>query len=95
MTLGQALIAVKGFGAPEPAEAFERARALCDEMGGSPQLGTVLLGQFKEAGIDTSALASQLQDEGAKTFVRSWSELMGVITSKSGLLAASAKKAGS
>ena len=44
--LGQALLALKGYGAPEPAEAFESARALCDQMGGHPQLGTVLLGQF-------------------------------------------------
>ena len=41
------------------------------------------LGQFSEAGIDVDALAEQLQDEGAKSFVASWNELLGVITSKS------------
>jgi transaldolase len=33
------------------------------------------------------ALASQLQDEGAKSFVDSWRELMGVIAAKSSDLA--------
>ena len=47
-----------------------------------------MLRQFAEAGIDTNALAAQLQDEGAKSFVRSWTELMGVIRSKRGILAA-------
>jgi transaldolase len=42
-----------------------------------------LLGQFAKAGIDIDALAAQLQDEGAKSFVQSWNELMGVIESKS------------
>jgi transaldolase len=34
-------------------------------------------------GIDVDALATRLQDEGAKTFVKSWHELMGVIASRS------------
>ena len=46
MTLGQALLAVKGYGAAEPTQAFESARRICDEMGRPPQLGTVLIGQF-------------------------------------------------
>ncbi len=46
-----------------------------------------VLDQFAKAGIDVEALASQLQDEGAKSFVSSWNELMGVITSKSETLA--------
>jgi transaldolase len=54
-----------------------------------------VLGQFTDVGIDIDDVAAQLQDEGAKSFVRSWNELMGVITSKSGVLAAAAKKAGS
>jgi transaldolase len=40
-----------------------------------------------ESGIDVDALASQLQDEGAKAFVKSWHELLGVIASKSAALA--------
>src|SRR5882724_2123113 len=40
------------------------------------------LAQFAKAGIDIDALAVQLQDEGAKSFVNSWNELMNVIASK-------------
>jgi transaldolase len=47
-----------------------------------------VLAQFAAAGIDVDALAAQLQDEGAKSFVNSWNELMGVIASKSAVLAA-------
>ena len=60
------------------------------------ELGTILpadggdceevLAQFAKAGIDVDALAAQLQDEGAKSFVKSWNELMVVITSKSAAL---------
>ena len=60
------------------------------------ELGTILpadggdceevLAQFAKAGIDVDALAAQLQDEGAKSFVKSWNELMAVITSKSAAL---------
>lgn len=38
------------------------------------------------AGVDTDALGHQLQVEGAKAFVDSWNELMGVIESKSAVL---------
>src|SRR5271169_1947045 len=41
------------------------------------------LKRFAGAKIDVQALSAQLQDEGAKSFVASWSELMGVIASKS------------
>jgi transaldolase len=41
-----------------------------------------VLGQFAKAGIDVDALAAKLQDEGVKSFVASWNELMGVIASK-------------
>ena len=41
-----------------------------------------VLAQFAKAGIDIDALAARLQDEGAKSFAKSWNELMGVITSK-------------
>jgi transaldolase len=49
--------------------------------------GESVLAQFAKAGIDVDALASQLQDEGAKSFVGSWSDLMGVIRSKCATLA--------
>jgi transaldolase len=42
-----------------------------------------VLAQFAKAGVDVDALAAQLQDEGAKSFVKSWSELMAVLASKS------------
>ena len=35
-----------------------------------------VLAQFATAGVDVEALAAQLQDEGAKSFVKSWNELM-------------------
>jgi transaldolase len=41
-----------------------------------------VLAQFAKAGIDIDALAGQLQNEGAKSFVNSWNELMNVIESK-------------
>jgi transaldolase len=46
-----------------------------------------VLTEFARAGIDSDALAAQLQDEGAKSFVKSWNELMAVIASKSAALA--------
>jgi transaldolase len=42
-----------------------------------------VLAEFSRAGIDVDDLAARLQDEGAKSFVRSWNELMTVIASKS------------
>ncbi len=42
-----------------------------------------VLTSFAKAGIDIDALADQLQDEGASSFVKSWKELMGCIASKS------------
>ena len=49
-----------------------------------------VLAEFAKAGIDIGALAAQLQEEGAKSFVKSWNELLAVIASKSEAL----KKAG-
>ena len=48
--------------------------------------GEEVLARFAGAGIDVDALASQLQDEGAKSFVSSWRELMDVIAGKSAAL---------
>jgi transaldolase len=42
-----------------------------------------VLARTTKAGLDVYALAAQLQDEGAKSFVNSWNELMAVINSKS------------
>jgi transaldolase len=45
-----------------------------------------MLIRFANAGVDVDALAAQLQDEGAKSFVKSWNELMTVISAKSAAL---------
>ena len=45
-----------------------------------------VLARFAAAKIDVKALAAQLQDEGAKSFVNSWNDLMDVIGSKSDVL---------
>jgi transaldolase len=45
-----------------------------------------VLAKFPKEGIDIDRLAAQLQDEGAKSFVKSWNELMDVIASKSNAL---------
>ena len=43
-------------------------------------------GAVRQSGIDVDALAAQLQEEGAESFVKSWNELMDVIDSKSAAL---------
>ncbi len=53
--------------------------------------GEAVLARFTSAGFDLGALAAQLQDEGATSFVKSWNDLLECITSKSTTL----KKAGS
>src|SRR6266511_627509 len=45
-----------------------------------------VVAQFAKAGIDVDALAAQLQEEGDKSFVKSWNDLMSVISSKCALL---------
>ena len=49
--------------------------------------GEEVLAAFGNAGVNVDALAAQLQDEGAKSFVDSWRELMNVISTKSADLA--------
>jgi transaldolase len=44
------------------------------------------LAEFAKAGINVDELAAQLQDDGAKSFVKSWNELLAVIASKSDAL---------
>jgi transaldolase len=46
-----------------------------------------VLRRFSEAGIDIDALGLELQNDGAKSFVKSWSELMDVISSRGAELA--------
>src|SRR5258705_7862075 len=47
-----------------------------------------VIAQFTKAGIDVNARAARLQDEGAESFVKSWNDLMAVISSKSRALTA-------
>jgi hypothetical protein len=53
---------------------------------GAPISANRVLAQFAGARIDVHALSAQLQDEGAKSFVNSWNDLMGVIGSKCDVL---------
>lgn len=48
--------------------------------------GEAVLAQFAAIGIDIDALATNLQDEGAVSFVNSWNDLMNVIKAKSAAL---------
>jgi transaldolase len=47
-----------------------------------------VLADFNDAGIDTDALATRLQEEGAEAFTASWSDLLRTIESRSSELAA-------
>jgi predicted ATPase len=46
ITLGRALGAAKGLSAPEPGEAFARARQLCQRLDRPSQLGSILTGEW-------------------------------------------------
>jgi transaldolase len=88
------ILYVKALAAPFTVNTMPEAtlKALADHgsLGGllSPDGGDsdTVLARFASAGVDVSALAGRLQDEGAKAFVDSWRELMGVIASKSAAL---------
>ena len=85
---------IKALAAPFTVNTMPEAtlKALADHG----ELGTILpadggdceevLAQFAKAGIDVDALAGHLQEEGAKSFVKSWNDLMAVIISKSAAL---------
>jgi transaldolase len=66
----KALANHKGLGSILPADGGD-----CEEV----------LSQFAESGINVDTLAAELQDEGAKSFGRSWEELMSQITSKNAM----------
>ena len=92
------LLYVKALAAPFTVntmpEATLKALAGRTEIGsGIPANGgecEALLARFAKAGVDVAALAEQLQDEGARAFVKSWQELLGVIAAKSSALGAAA-----
>ena len=52
-----------------------------------------MLARFADAGIDVDALAVQLQYDGAKSFVKSWQELLKRIADKSATLAGASQDA--
>lgn len=49
-----------------------------------------VLSEFANAGVDVSALATRLQEQGADSFDKSWNDLLKVISSKSAALRAAA-----
>lgn len=49
-----------------------------------------VLSEFVKQGINIDALAAQLQDEGAQSFVKSWNDLLAVINTRSASIRASA-----
>ncbi|HUA69076.1 MAG TPA: transaldolase [Candidatus Saccharimonadales bacterium] len=85
---------VKALAAPFTVNTMPEAtlKALADHG----ELGTVMAGdggdcekvlaQFANAGVNVDSLAARLQDEGAKSFVKSWNELLAIIESKSAAL---------
>jgi transaldolase len=54
-----------------------------------------VIAQFTKAGIDVDALGARLQDEGAESFVRSWNELIAMISTKGVLLKEAAQSSAS
>ena len=51
-----------------------------------------VIAEFAKAGVDVDKLAAKLQEEGAASFVKSWNELLQVITSKGAALASTAAR---
>ncbi len=43
-----------------------------------------VIARHVRAGVDVAAVAAQLQDEGARSFVKSWNELLAGIAQKTG-----------
>jgi transaldolase len=88
------ILYVKGLAAPFTVNTMPEAtlKALATHT----ELGSILpadggdceevLARFTKAGIDLDALADRLQEEGAKSFVKSWNDLIAVIASKSAVL---------
>lgn len=95
------ILYVKGLAAPFTVNTMPEAtlKALAQHN----ELGSILpadggdceevLAQFAKAGIDVDGLAVQLQSDGAKSFVQSWNELLGVIASKSAAIQKTAQVA--
>jgi transaldolase len=88
------ILYVKALAAPFTVNTMPEATLMA--LAKHTELGTILpadggdseevLAQFSKAGVDVLALAARLQDEGAKSFIKSWNELMAVLASKSATL---------
>jgi transaldolase len=88
------ILYIKGLAAPFTVNTMPEGTLKA--LAGHNELGSILpadggdceevLAQFVKAGVDIDALAAKLQDEGAKSFVKSWNALMAVIASKSDVL---------
>jgi transaldolase len=84
------ILYVKGLAAPFTINTMPEKTLLA--LATHNELGSILpadggdceesLAEFAKSGIDVNELAANLQDEGAKSFVKSWNELMAVIASK-------------
>jgi class 3 adenylate cyclase/tetratricopeptide (TPR) repeat protein len=84
VALGQALIAIRGHGAPGVGEAYGRARELCDRHGDSNRLLSVLVGQWlhhthnndvsmmKQLGADIGRFG-EMQDDNVARYIGCWS----------------------
>ncbi len=70
----------------ETLKAFADHGELGSNLSSDGSSAEAVLMEFKQSGIDIEALAAQLQDNGAKSFVKSWNDLMNVIWSKSSVL---------
>src|SRR5215831_5847635 len=85
------ILYVKGLAAPFTVNTMPektlKALATHNELGSILPIGggdcEEVLAEFAKAGVDVDALGAQLQDEGAKSFVKSWNDLMQVISDKS------------
>ena len=81
---------VKALAAPFTVNTMPETTLLA--LAGHKELGSILpadggdceqvLSQFERAGINVELLAEELQDEGARLFIKAWKELLAVIDSK-------------
>jgi transaldolase len=69
--------------------AFAASGKLAGTMSAEGGDAEKMLQQFAKSGIDIDALAATLQLDGARSFVKSWEELLGRIAEKSGATATS------
>jgi len=85
---------VDGLAAPATVNTMPQATLKATADHGAPEAvlprgggdGTAALSAFEEIGIGISALAAQLQNEGADAFIKSWRDLLSAIDAKSKVL---------